>query len=325
MMVGMKKMSNALKRVLTGLAIVAGLALALTLRQFLTVFIFDIVLLVMLFFAVFEVMRATKAKDKGIKYYFIFGYLGIAYVVFFIGNVVSPSFGFWVHVAAQVTVLFVFVIYTYLMYYVDKAFIKQCKLKKLNIGKECWRVMLGYLKIIGYPAAFIYALFALNHFNGVSTTYPYMGLFSLLLVFVIAAATDTFAYLVGITLKGPKICPKISPKKTWSGAVGGVFGAVIATLTLVLIFSTSAGFSAFFTERGMHAVWVQVVFVVVGLLGSVVAQAGDILASYIKRKHDIKDFGKILPGHGGVMDRIDGHIATGVFIFLTMCIICFIM
>jgi len=318
-------MKDSLKRVLTGLAMLAGLALALLLRE-LTVYIFDAVLLAGLVFAVLEVMRATKAKDKGVKYHYLFGYFVVAYVVFFMGNMMSPAFGFLVHLAAQLVVLFVFLIYTFLMYYVDTSFIKQCRLKKTKIGKECFRVLLGYLKIIGYPAAFIYALFALNHFGPAAPTYKMFSLFALLLVFVISIATDTFAYLVGITLKGPKLCPKISPKKTWSGAVGGVFGGIIGAYSLMLFFSTSPAFDAFFRGvKGINVVAMQVLIVVIGLLGSVVAQFGDIFASWIKRKHGIKDFGKILPGHGGVMDRIDGHIACALFILMTMSIICFIL
>ena len=303
----------------------AGLALALTLRQFLTKYIFDAVLFTGLVFAVLEIMRATKAKDKDIKYHYIFGYFAAAYAVFFIGSIITPAFSLLMQLLAQILVLFVFLIYTYLMYYVDTKFVKQCKLKKKSSGKACFRVLGGYLKIIGYPGAFIYALFALNHFNS-AASYKHIGLFALLLVFVIAMATDTFAYLVGITLKGPKLCPKISPKKTWSGAVGGVFGGIIGAYALLLIFSTGSSFDAFFQgEKGINVILMQVLIVLIGLIGSVVSQFGDIYASWIKRKHGIKDFGKILPGHGGVMDRIDGHIACALFILMTMSIICFIL
>ena len=317
-----------LKRVLTGTALILGLTLMLLSRE-LTVYLFDILLLVMLFFAVFEVMRATKAKEKGLKLHYAFCYLSAAYIAFFIGNIITPSFGYWVQIAVQLVVLAVFLIYTFFMYYVDQTFVKQCKLKKLKIGKECWRIILGYLKIIGYPSAFIFALFALNRFNTMSPPEINMGLFVLLLVFVIGAMTDTFAFLVGITLKGPKLCPKISPKKTWSGAVGGVFGGMIGALTLMLIYSipslTEGVFGAYFYDAGINAIWGVVLFGLIGLVGSVLVQLGDIFASYIKRKYELKDFGKILPGHGGVMDRIDGHMFCAVFIFVTMSIVCFII
>lgn len=314
-------------RILTGLAIVAGLAVALLLRE-LTVYIFDVVLLVILFTAVYEVMRAAKSKDKSVKPHYVYVYLACAYIAFFIGSILETPFGFWMNIISQIIVLSVFLVYTFFMYYVDTAFIKQCKLKKQNVGRQSLRVLVEYLKIIGYPAALIFALFGLNHFGGAvpaEFASMNMGLFGLLLVFVIAAATDTCAYAVGMILKGPKLCPKVSPGKTWSGAVGGVFGGVLGTLTLVLVMSTNGAFGDFFLTKGIDATTGLVLFTLVGLLASVVTQAAGIFASKLKRKYNINDFGKILPGHGGVMDRVDGQIACAVFIFLVLSVICFIL
>jgi hypothetical protein len=116
------------KRILTGMALFAGLAAALLLRE-LTVYIFDAVLLVILYFAVFEVMRAAKVKEHGVKYHYVYAYLAFAYIIFFVGTLLETPFGFWEHIIAQLVVLAVFVVYTFFMYYVDTAFIKQCKLK----------------------------------------------------------------------------------------------------------------------------------------------------------------------------------------------------
>jgi len=314
-------------RILTGMSIFAGLALMLFLRE-LTVYIFDILLLVILFFAVFEVMRATKAKDRGIKYHYVYVYLACAYIMFFVGTILDPAFGFWAHIIAQLAVLLVFVVYTFFMYYVDTAFIKKCRLKKAKVGTESWRVVLQYLKIIGYPASLIYGFFALNHFTGVlpaEFASINMGLFGLLLVFVIAASSDTCAYAVGNIIKGPKLCPKISPGKTWSGTIAGLFGGVLGSLILLLIFSTDPAFGDFFLSIGINADLGLVVFGLIGLFGSVVTQAAGLFASKLKRKYKINDYGKILPGHGGVMDRVDGQIACAVFIFLVLSIICFIL
>jgi len=315
------------KRILTGMALFGGLALVLLARE-LTVYIFDAFLLVILYFAVFEVMRATKAKEGGIKHYYVYVYLACAYIMFFVGTILDAPFGVWAHIVAQLAVLFVFVIYTFFMYYVDTTFIKQCKLKKVKVGTASWRIVLKYLKIIAYPAALIYAFFGLNHFAAAlpeEFSSINIGLFGLLLVFVIAASSDTCAYVVGSLLKGPKLCPKISPGKTWSGAVAGLFGGVLGTLVLVLIFSTDPVFGDFFLAKGINATLGLVVFIFVGLLGSVVAQAAGIFASKIKRKYKINEYGKLLPGHGGVMDRVDGQIACAVYVFLVLSIICFIL
>lgn len=318
------KLRNFQIRLLTGMTVIVALALGLLLRQ-LTVFIFDVFLLAILVVSVYEVMKATKAKERNLKYHFVYGYLFLAYLIFFIGQLITPRFDMLMHFLLQVALLAVFMLYTFFMYYVDTAFIKKCNLKKLKIGKESRRVVIGYLKIIAYPCALIYALFALNHFNDAAPKALNMGLFGLLLVFVISAATDTFAFAVGITLKGPKLCPKISPKKTWSGAIGGLFGGVIGALTLVLVISSNRAFGTYFLDMGIDKYWGMLLFGLIGLIGSVLTQAGDIFASYIKRKNGIKDFGKILPGHGGAMDRIDGNIFCAVFIFIVMSIICFIL
>jgi phosphatidate cytidylyltransferase len=119
------------------------------------------------------------------------------------------------------------------------------------------------------------------------------------LVFVVWA-TDIFAYFTGRALGGPKLMPRVSPKKTWSGAIGGL---VLATL-----FGTGVALIA----NAQHLVlWA---LLAAGL--SVVSQAGDLLESAIKRRFDVKDSSRLIPGHGGIMDRIDGLVAAAIFAVL---------
>ncbi len=104
------------------------------------------------------------------------------------------------------------------------------------------------------------------------------------------------AYIVGKTLGGPKLAPKISPGKTWSGFFGGLFGGLIIGWLVMKL----TGYSA------------KPAFVVVALILVFFSQIGDLVESALKRRFDVKDSGAIIPGHGGVLDRIDGLIFTSV-------------
>jgi phosphatidate cytidylyltransferase len=139
------------------------------------------------------------------------------------------------------------------------------------------------------------------------------ALFALILTFIVSSCTDTFAYIVGSSLKGPKLCPKISPNKTVSGAIGGLLGGVIATVVLYFIVPP---------VTNIKNDWI--IFVALGIVCSILTQVGDIFESHIKRSIGIKDMGNILPGHGGVLDRVDGTMFASVAIALTMTILALI-
>ena len=120
----------------------------------------------------------------------------------------------------------------------------------------------------------------------------------ILLPFVVAWLSDAFALFAGMAFGKHKLAPELSPKKTVEGAVGGVAGSVAATL--IYGFVMSACFGAAAVRYGL--------LILYALLGAVVAQFGDLAFSYIKRQYDIKDYGTIFPGHGGVLDRFDSVI-----------------
>lgn len=123
------------------------------------------------------------------------------------------------------------------------------------------------------------------------------GIFLILFACFCAWLTDIFAYFVGSKFGKHKLCPKISPKKSVEGAVGGVVGAVLLNVVLLFVFKK------FFFQDGTGLTYVSVIIMSVCL--SVISMFGDLAASTIKRNFGIKDFGKLLPGHGGIMDRCD--------------------
>lgn len=114
-------------------------------------------------------------------------------------------------------------------------------------------------------------------------------------------ATDVGAYFTGRTIGGPKIAPAISPSKTWSGLIGGALaaGAVYAWLTIALPASEGVASSGFPLKA-----------VAVGALIAVIAQAGDFFESWMKRRAGVKDSSNLIPGHGGLFDRLDGLLAV---------------
>lgn len=120
-----------------------------------------------------------------------------------------------------------------------------------------------------------------------------------------AVITDTAAYFVGVSLGRHKLLPKVSPKKTVEGAIGGVLGSTLVMLVFGLLVP----------EQVRAAVpWYH--FLILGILCGIVSQLGDWSASAIKRSAGIKDFGKLIPGHGGMLDRIDSILFVGPVVYL---------
>jgi len=151
-----------------------------------------------------------------------------------------------------------------------------------------------------YPAVLLIPLTLMNALGKIS-------LFALILTFIISPCADVFAYLVGRTFKGKKLCPDISPNKTISGAIGGLIGGIAGSVVVYAIMKNE-----FVYHLNTNPF---VYFALVGLIASALTELGDLVESFIKRSVGIKDSGKIFPGHGGMLDRIDGLIFASVFIY----------
>ena len=132
---------------------------------------------------------------------------------------------------------------------------------------------------------------------------PADGIWMVLAVLLMVMGTDIGAYFAGRTFGGPKIAPRISPSKTWSGLGGGVLGAAAAHYAMVRLHPTLADMIA----GEVAGVVSSLTF---GAVVAVVAQAGDFFESWMKRRAGVKDSGKLIPGHGGLFDRVDGLLAV---------------
>lgn len=150
---------------------------------------------------------------------------------------------------------------------------------------------------------------------------------ALLLIFVISPCADSLAYLVGMIYnkirkgQAKKLCPKLSPKKTWAGAIGGVIGGVLGSLLVCLIFNGYVTKIANASPDSATFAYPYLFFAVVGFIGSILTEIGDLFESYIKRRVGIKDMGKIMPGHGGIMDRIDGTSFLSVAVYIAFLLV----
>ncbi len=168
----------------------------------------------------------------------------------------------------------------------------------LLLRQPLTRLMKSLLFLGGsfYMGGALWGLFKFFDFFGKT---PYALLYLLLVLWV----TDTGAYFVGSTVGGPKLAPRISPKKTWSGAIGGLLSAILLAFSL-----TAFPFFDFLPEKG--SLFLLTVFI------SVSGQLGDLAESYLKRCLEIKDVSRLLPGHGGLLDRLDSLLGVGFLLAL---------
>jgi phosphatidate cytidylyltransferase len=122
------------------------------------------------------------------------------------------------------------------------------------------------------------------------------GFLAVIFLFAVVWTTDIAAYFIGRAAGGPKLVPQVSPNKTWSGAIGGTLAAIVVALVLA---KTAA-------LAGLFAV------AMLAIVLSVSAQAGDAFESFLKRRFGAKDSSHLIPGHGGLMDRLDGFVTASV-------------
>lgn len=122
------------------------------------------------------------------------------------------------------------------------------------------------------------------------------GFLAIIFLFAVVWTTDIAAYFSGRVIGGPKLMPRVSPNKTWSGAIGGTLAAVVVALALAKVTALT----------GLFAIAMLAVIL------SICAQGGDLFESFLKRRFGAKDSGHLIPGHGGLMDRLDGFVTASV-------------
>lgn len=151
-------------------------------------------------------------------------------------------------------------------------------------------------------------------YAGVMLSYLYSvrqgnnGTYTVWLIFLCSWGSDTCAYLAGVAFGKHKMAPVLSPKKSIEGAVGGVIGAA----------ALGAGYAAIFSDKIEMSINPVIAFALICAAGALISMVGDLAASAIKRNHDIKDYGNLIPGHGGIMDRFDSVIYVAPVIWILL-------
>ncbi|MCI8570192.1 MAG: phosphatidate cytidylyltransferase [Lachnospiraceae bacterium] len=163
----------------------------------------------------------------------------------------------------------------------------------------------------GYRAEQIMCAFFCTAYAPVMLSFIYLvrslpyGIYTVWMIFISSWICDTCAYVVGMLVGKHKLAPVLSPKKSIEGALGGIAGSALV----------GAAYAYFLVERVIEQQQITWIFVLISAVGAVISQVGDLAASAIKRNHEIKDYGKLIPGHGGVMDRFDSVIFTAPMIY----------
>ena len=267
-------------RVITSVAILAAMLTVVIFSEFI---VYPLALALLAIIATFEVLRVIgshKISTLSIPAYLISAAFPLT--AYFVDS--NNSLEFLLILAAAV---FVYLVWLMGVSVFSKGKIAFSKVSETLVGVTYVAVSFTSLSLIRY----------INHDFGV---------FLVVLVFVISWTCDTAAFAVGSLIGKHKLIPEISPKKTVEGAIGGVvFSALLCALY-------GLGLDLFIEKIHVNYLYL----ILFGIILSVVSQLGDLIASLIKREYDVKDYGRIFPGHGGVLDRFDSVLAVSTILLI---------
>ncbi len=191
----------------------------------------------------------------------------------------------------------------------------------LNVCQIAHVQTLDFGKLSGYvyfSGVIVFCFYSLIHLKRCLpfAQYRYDAIYFILLILCSAWGGDTAAYFAGRACGKHKLAPIVSPHKTVEGAIGGIFGSVLAGVVLTLVYS--------FLSASHNVITIQVqprhyaILVVMGAIASVLGILGDLFASSVKRQVGIKDYGTIFPGHGGILDRFDSVMFIAPFVSIAV-------
>ncbi len=294
-------------RLISGSCYVALLAAFFCIKIFLPYgdFYFDGLIYAFALMGTFEMLRATKEKTTAAERGLVYAFTAITIPAVAVGEYFK-GWGLAVvggAVLALAVALFALLVVRH----------EETSLEGLGVA---------FLSAM-YPTLLLALMVLANHAVApvAIEKFAFDGRLLILFVFVISPCADSFAYLFGKFLRKyfpKKMTPVISPNKTVVGGIGGLIGGVIGAAALYFIYNATAG------SFDQMYIWLPV-YLGVGLVGAVATAFGDLVESCIKRKLGLKDMGNIMPGHGGVLDRLDSAFYSTIVAYLAYVIICMVV
>jgi len=311
------------KRLLTSLVIVIMTVLFVSSILY-TTYAFDLFVGVLAVLGCVEVTRALQRKRMFTNIILVAVFPTLMYIAMSIG--IHNNRGWHFYVLYFLCIIVALFLINFLITIIFKGVTAREKDKYgvfTSNSKYGFQKSMNSSFVMVYPALLFTSFWFINHYfsfsfapTGIKDPTIVM-LFFIVLVFAITYVTDSMALVVGTAIKGPKLCPKISPNKTISGAVGGLVFGVIAGIVTYYLFSINNIFET--AIKLYELTWWKIL--IVSIITSIVGQIGDLIASMLKRSAKIKDYGTLFPGHGGVMDRVDGLIFNATTVLISMFIL----
>jgi len=267
-----KRRDNMLQRIITG----AGIAVVVLVILFSNIYVTGAFVALLALFAQYEFLKVAGINDKPV----LLATNQVFSLVFSIMVLLSLT-----NVVPAIATIYIVLMFSVMLFRHEKV--------------EFTHVATCVFSLVYITASMLHI---------VTTRQLEAGNLYIFLIFIGAFATDTCAYFVGVLFGKHKLCPKISPKKTIEGAIGGEIGTVILMLAFGYVAGNVANVNVNYLSLG-----------ILGVLSGLFSQLGDLTASIIKRQYGVKDYGNLLPGHGGIMDRIDSIVlmAPLVYYFVT--------
>lgn len=309
-------------RVIFGIVLLAIMALVLFLSQYVVAEIYDAFIVLLMILTAYEMTRAIENKYSKPMFGVIVVFIFVGYAAF--KTVHELNAAFHSNGYGGITAFFVVLIAMFIV----------CFIVNMASSKHTFENVISTFICMIYPVGIMVYFIGLNYFSGADAGLAFTGWqydpyasgsfapnyrpIAIIMTFACGAGADIFALFVGKLFKGPKLAPIISPKKTVSGAIGGLFGGMVAA---ALVFALS--FTGVFGLTGFNEnVFISLaLYLSLGLCVAIATEVGDLMASYIKRFCEIKDYGTLIPGHGGALDRIYGTLVASMVTYLFITIV----